>query len=125
MIESQRIACENRGGFDLSFAAKGPGLETPQSATVPVLQTALIDLAYYPFKEGIGLSPTVAVRADGRRVPPPQPDSIKFVMNGRTAFYTVTGVTINWQTAFRALGEPTGRPALPGFPADVPLNLLP
>src|SRR6266498_367088 len=125
MIEAQRIACQNRGGFDLSFVAKGEGIETSQSETVPVLQTALIDLAYYPFKEGIALWPDVKVQADARIAPPPRPASITFVMNGRTAFYEVAGVTINWQTAFRTLGQPTDRPTLPGFPPDVPLNLVP
>jgi hypothetical protein len=125
MIEAQRIACENRAAVEISFAAKGTGVTTRQTETTPVLHTAPIDLAYYPFKEGIELWPDVKVGADARTSPPPRPESIKFTLNGRTAYYVVTGVTINWQTVFRTLSEPSGRPAAAAFPPDVPLNLLP
>src|SRR5205085_8825146 len=51
--------------------------------------------------------------------------SIVFKMNGRTAFFDVCGTLFDWQVSFNSLGSPTGRPVLPGFPADIPLNVLP
>ena len=31
----------------------------------------------------------------------------------------------NWQVNFSALGDPSGRPSLPDFPVNIPLNMLP
>jgi hypothetical protein len=124
-IEAQRIACENRGGFDMAFAVKGDGVETEQTDYVPVLQTPVVDLANYPIHEGVVVRPAVSVRGDARSRPPAAPEPVQFTMNGRTAYYRVTGTVWDWQVPFQRLGDPAGGASLPGFPADVPVFVLP
>jgi FAD/FMN-containing dehydrogenase len=125
MIEAQRIACRNDAWVVMTFAAKSAGLITAATGDMAIGQSQVIDLAYYPFREGVEFWPDVRVAADIRPSPPPLPPGIVFKMNGRTAYYKVSGFTFNWTVAFDKLGEPSGRPALPGFPEDIPLNVLP
>ena len=125
MIEAQRIACTNDGWFTMSFAAESDGYITPGTSTIWKGQQQVIDLAYYPIPENISFSPEVSVDGNTMPSPPPPPSSILFKMNGRTVFYNVTGVIWDWETSFSVLGEPSGRPVLIGFPANVPLNVLP
>ncbi|NOT56583.1 MAG: hypothetical protein HOP18_18445 [Deltaproteobacteria bacterium] len=124
MREAQRITCTNDGWFTMSFAAKADGYVTPGTNTIWRGQQQVIDLAYYPFPEGLAFQPGVSVDADARKSPPPSP-SITFKMNGRTAFYAVTGTIWTWEVTFSSLGDPSGRPPLPDFPARIPLNILP
>lgn len=125
MVEAQRIACKNDAWVVMSFAAKADGYITHGTSSIAIGQQQVIDLAYYPFPEGLEFRPDVSVDADTRKSPPPPPSSITFKMNGRTAFYDVTGVTWNWEVKFSTLGQPSGRPSLPRFPAHIPLNVLP
>lgn len=69
--------------------------------------------------------PVVEVEADIRHSPPPPPRPVQLTMNGCTAHYDVTGYTYNWTVTAGAVDPPTPPPVLPGFPAQVPLNLLP
>jgi len=129
MEEAQRIACKNDAtvilgfSFVMSFAAKADGYITPSTENIEKGEQQVIDLAYFPFPEGLEFRPEVSVVL-GTGQPPPPP-SITFKMNGRTAFYDATGLAYDWQVAFRKLGDPSGRPSLPGFPANIPLNVLP
>ncbi|MDD2661862.1 MAG: hypothetical protein PHY54_19630, partial [Methylococcales bacterium] len=125
MIEAQRIACTNDGWFTMSFSAKSNGCITQGTSTIWKGQQQVIDLAYYPFPEGLDFLPDVSVDGNTRSSPPPPPPSILFKMNGRTAFYDVTDAIWNWEVKFKTLGDPSGRPVLPGFPANIPLNVLP
>ena len=125
MIEAQRIACENHAWVVMSFAAKSDRAVTPFTSSMAIGQTQVIDLAYYPFQEGVAFWPDVSVSADIRPSPPPQPPSIDFKMNGRTAYYQVSGFTFDWKVTYSKLGDPSGRPAVPGFPPSIPLNVLP
>src|SRR5262249_25002548 len=88
-------------------------------------QQQIIELAYYPFPEDLAFLPEVYMKLTRRKSPPPPPPPITFKMNGRTAFYDVTGTVQNWEVKFSTLGDPSGRPTLPGFPANIPLNILP
>lgn len=124
MVEAQRIACVNNTILlSTWFAARSANGEyaTPDTNTFYVNQQEAIDLATYSFPEGPGFRPYVAVVAGGERVAPAQ--SITFKMNGRTAFYSVTGPLGNWQVAFDHLGDPTP-PLVPGFPANIPVNVV-
>jgi FAD/FMN-containing dehydrogenase len=125
MVEAQRIACSNDGWFTMSFTAKSDSFESPATSTIWRGQQQIIDLANDPIPEGQSFQPCVSIDADDRSEPPPPPAGITFRMNGRTAFYHVTGTIWTWETQFSALGDPSGRPSLPGFPANVPLNVLP
>ncbi|MFL9935088.1 cholesterol oxidase substrate-binding domain-containing protein [Paraburkholderia sp. RL18-103-BIB-C] len=125
MVEAQRIACKNDAWVVTSFAAKAGGYITPKTGSMAIGQQQIIDLAYFPIAEGLEFQPDVFVDADIRPSPPPPPASITFRMNGRTAFYDVTGYTFNWVATFGKLGDPSGRPPLPGFPESIPLNVLP
>ncbi|MDM0110879.1 cholesterol oxidase substrate-binding domain-containing protein [Variovorax sp. J22R133] len=125
MVEAQRIACSNDGWYTMSFTARSDGFESPATGTIWRGQQQVIDLANYPVPEGLSFMPGVSIDADGRSHPPPPPAAITFKMNGRTAFYDVTGNVWTWEAVFNKLGDPSGRPTLPGFPADVPLNVLP
>ena len=125
MIEAQRIACTNHAWVVMSFDAQADGYSTPATGSMLIGQQQVIDLASFPFPEGLVFLPDVHVDADIRPSPPPPPTPITFKMNGRTAFYDVSGYTFNWQVKFSSLGDPSGRPALPGFPANIPLNALP
>ena len=125
MVEAQRIACTNSGWFTTEFVAKADDYVTSETGTIWRGQQQVIDLAYYPFPEGMEFRPGVSVAADIRPTPPPAPPAITFKMNGRTAYYDVAGRTRDWQVQFSNLGDPSGRPSLPGFPANIPLNVLP
>jgi hypothetical protein len=125
MIEAQRIACKNDAWVVLSFAAKADGYVTPGTSSMAIRQQQVIDLAFFPFPQGLVFRPDVSVSGDIRPSPPPPPPEITFAMNGRTAFYDVTGVTWNWTVSFSTLGDPSGRPPLAGFPEHIPLNVLP
>lgn len=129
MVEAQRIACTNDAtvvlglSFVMSFAAKADGYVTPETSSMTKGQQQMIDLAAFPIAEGRQFRPEVSiVLGTGHPAPPP---SIIFKMNGRTAFYDATGLAFDWNVAFNKLGDPSGRPSLPGFPANVPLSLLP
>lgn len=125
MIEAQRIACNNDAWVVMSFAAKSNGYLTPSTGSMAIGQQQVIDLGNFPLAEGLEFRPDVSVAGDQRHSPPPVPPSIVFKMNGRTAFFDVSGNLFDWQVSFNTLGNPTGRPVLPGFPADIPLNVLP
>ena len=125
MVEAQRIACSNDGWYTMSFTARSDGFESPATGTIWRGQQQVIDLANYPVPEGLAFMPGVSIDADGRSHPPPPPAAIIFKMNGQTAFYDVTGNVWTWEAKFSKLGDPSGRPPLPGFPANVPLNILP
>jgi hypothetical protein len=84
----------------------------------------VIELAT-PFPEGLSFIPEVSMKLSRRKTPPPPPPTITFKMNGRTALYDVTGSVQNWEVKFSTLDAPSGRPTLPGFPANIPLNILP
>lgn len=124
MVEAQRIACSNDGWYTMSFTAKSDSFESPATGTIWRGQQQVIDLANYPIPEGLVFLPGVTIDADDRK-PPPPPPGISFKMNGQTAFYDVTGTIWTWEATFSKLGPPSGRPPLPGFPANVPLNILP
>jgi hypothetical protein len=125
MIAAQRISLKNSGGVALSFAARSGTLATPQSGTLDVWQSATFDLASFPFPEGLAFLPDVQVSGDARRSPPPEPEPIVFTMNGQTAHFEVSGTIWNWTVANGALDPPSGRPNVAGFPAQVPLYILP
>lgn len=125
MVEAQRVACKNDVGVDISFAATADGYVTPETSAIKKGQQQVIELAYYPFPEGLAFLPDVYMKLTRRKLPPPPPPPITFTMNGRTAFYDVTGTVQNWEVKFSTLGDPSGRPTLPGFPANIPLNVLP
>lgn len=125
MVDAQRIACNNDGWFTMSFTARSADFESPATSTIWRGQQQVIDLANYSVPEGLPFLPCVSIDADGRNEPPPAPPAITFRMNGRTAFYDVTGTIWTWEAQFSSLGDPSGRPVLPGFPANVPLNILP
>ena len=120
MVEAQRIDCKNSALVVMSFAAKADGYMTPGTSPLLIGQQDVIDLAYYPFPEGLEFWPAVTVGEDTQQ--PPQ--SIIFKMNGRTAFYDVTGSLFGWNVNFSRLGDPSP-PIVPGFPANIPVNVLP
>lgn len=120
MIEAQRIDCKNNAWVVMSFAAIADGYTTSETSSLLIGQQDVIDLAYYPFPEGLEFLPAVAV---GEITKSPS-QSIAFKMNGRTAFYDVTGLLGSWDVDFSRLGEPSP-PLVPGFPANIPLNVLP
>jgi hypothetical protein len=119
MIEAQRIDCKNNAAIVMSFLAKSDGYTTAETGSLWLGQQDVIDLANYPFPEGLVFTPVVSAGGDAKQ--PSQ--SITFSMNGRTAFYDVSGI-FDWEVSFSRLGEPSP-PLVPGFPAQVPLNVLP
>lgn len=125
MIEAQRIACHNKAWVVMSFAARSDGFTTPQTDSMVIGKTDVIDLANYPIQQGLVFSPDVVVSADIRRSPPPAPEPITFTMNGCTATYDVSGYTFDWTVAYQSLSAPSGRPTLAGFPDNIPLFVLP
>jgi Cholesterol oxidase, substrate-binding/FAD binding domain len=128
MVEAQRIQLQTSWSVELYFTAASAALTTPGTAYFggPVLpKTAIIDLANFPVAEVGVFTPVASVLGDIRTSPPPPPPPITFKMNGRTANYNVNGYTFNWTVTYDSLSPPSGRPELPGFPAEVPLNLLP
>lgn len=120
MVDAQRIDCKNSAAVIMSFLAKSEGYTTEATGSLLVGQQDVIDLANYPFPEGLIFAPVVSVGEATQQ--PPQP--ITFKMNGRTAFYEVTGWLPSWDVSFSRLGEPSP-PLVPGFPVNVPLNVLP
>jgi len=125
MTEAQRVRVTNRGGFALYFAAKSDDFATPETGSIPVLQSGEIDLAIFPIPEGSAVSLDVTVSDDSRRSPPPPPPPITFKMNGQTANYSAHGTIWDWTVSYDSLEPPSGRPVVPGFPAEVPLFKLP
>ena len=124
MIQAQRIALTNSAGVALDFSASaGPFRESPSSHLL-LWQSATVELAELPFHEGATIRPLVVVDGDARHSPPPDPELVQLTMNGRTQHYTVHGTVWDWTITAGTLDPPTGRPNLPGFPAQVPLNLL-
>ncbi|MFZ0494557.1 MAG: cholesterol oxidase substrate-binding domain-containing protein [Methylocella sp.] len=121
MVEAQRIECTNNAWVVMSFAAKADGYITSATGSLAIGQSDVINLAYYPFPEGLEFWPAVSVVGGDTKRPP---QSITFKMNGRTAFYDVTGLLGNWDVKFSRLGDPSP-PLVPGFPANIPLNVLP
>ena len=128
MIEAQRIGCINDAtevlgfSFVMSFAARSDGFTTPATDFIKKGGQAVIDLAGYPIAEGVEFRPDASiVLGTGHPAPPP---AITFKMNGQTAFYSATGLAYDWNVSFKKLDPPSGRPSLPDFPADIPLNLL-
>jgi FAD/FMN-containing dehydrogenase len=120
MIEAQRINCKNNAFVVMSFRAKADAYETPPSGDLLISQDETFDLAYFPFPEGPQFWPLVTVGEDEKR-----PDqSIAFRMNSRTAYYGVSGFAGAWNINFDRLGDPTP-PLVPGFPSNIPLNVLP
>ncbi len=128
MVEAQRIQLQTSWSVELYFTAESAAFTTPGTAYFggPVLpKCAIIDLAAFPVAEGRVFTPIASVMGDVRGSPPPPPPPITFKMNGRTANYNVNGYTFDWTVTYDSLSPPSGRPELAGFPADVPLNLLP
>jgi hypothetical protein len=129
MVEAQRIRMESTLLVQLYFRAKSDTFETPATDFLggPFYPgSRMIDLAQFPIAEGLVFTPreTVSgVPAWGKAPPPPPP--ITFRMNGRTAIYKVAGTTSAWTVSNDSLEPPSGRPDLPGFPAQVPLFKLP
>ena len=71
MIEAQRIACHNRAWVVMSFAAQTDGFTTPETGSMAIGQTQVIDLANYPMPEGLAFIPTWSSRRTSvrRRLP--------------------------------------------------------
>ena len=105
----------------ISFLAKADGYITPATNAFYAGQEEVINLANYPFPKGNEFWPVVSIGVGDTKRPS---QSITFKMNARTAFYDVTGLLGFWDVAFSRLGDPTP-PLVPGFPANVPLNVLP
>jgi hypothetical protein len=121
MVEAQRISCNNKAALTISFVAKADGYITPATSAFYAGQEEVINLANYPFPEGNEFWPVVSIGVGDTKRPS---QSITFKMNARTAFYDVTGLLGFWDVAFSRLGDPSP-PLVPGFPANVPLNVLP
>lgn len=125
MIQAQRIALTNSAGVALDFSASAGPFEQSPASNLLLGQSATVELAGLPFHAGATIRPFVVVSGDARHSPPPEPEAVQLTMNGRTQHYTVHGTIWDWTVTAGALDPPTGRPDLPGFPAQVPLNLLP
>ena len=125
MIQAQRIALTNSAGVALDFSASAGPYEQSPATNLLLGQSATVELADLPFHAGATIRPLVVVTADARHSPPPEPELVQLTMNGRTQHYTVHGTIWDWTVTAGALDPPTGRPNLPGFPTQVPLNLLP
>nr|HMQ37067.1 cholesterol oxidase substrate-binding domain-containing protein [Micropruina sp.] len=125
MIQAQRIALTNSAGVALDFSASVGPFQASPATNLLLGQSATVELADLPFHAGATIRPLVVVTADARHSPPPEPELVQLTMNGRTQHYTVHGTIWDWTVTAGALDPPTGRPDLPGFPAQVPLNLLP
>jgi hypothetical protein len=124
MIYAQRIALKNSAWVSLTFAARSGVCVTP-SSTLLIGQSAVVDLAAFPFPAGQVFLPDVEVDLDARQNPPPPPEPVELTMNGRTAHYDVQGTIWTWHVDAGALDPPSGRPVVDGFPDTVPLNQLP
>ena len=125
MIQAQRIALTNSAGVALDFSASVGPFQASPATNLLLGPSATVELADLPFHAGATIRPLVVVTADARHSPPPEPELVQLTMNGRTQHYTVHGTIWDWTVTAGALDPPTGRPNLPGFPAQVPLNLLP
>lgn len=125
MIQAQRVALTNWAGVALDFSASAGPYQQSLATNLLLGQSATVDLAGLPFAAGATVLPLVVVTDDSRPSPPPEPEAVQLTMNGRTQHYSVHGTIWNWTVKADALDPPTGRPDLPGFPAQVPLNLLP
>jgi len=125
MIQAQRVALTNSAWVILDCSVSAGPYQVSSSSHLLKGDSATVDLAGLPWPEGTVVLPLVEVEADIRRNPPPAPEPVQLTMNGRTAHYDVTGYTYNWTVAAGALDPPTPPPVLPGFPAQVPLNLVP
>lgn len=129
MVEAQRIRVDTTWKVMLTFTAQSDTFTTPATPTFGgpfgADMFAVIDLASFPIAEGLTFATNPKVELDIRKSPPPPAPPIVFKMNGRTARYSLDGYTSNWTLSYQTLDPPSGRPTLPGFPADVPLNLLP
>ena len=124
MIQAQRITLTNSAGVALDFSAGAGPFEQSPATHLLLGQYATVDLAGLPWPEGATVQPMVVVDADDRGSPPPPPEAVQLTMNGRTAHYSVHGTIWDWTVTAGALDPPTPPPSLPGFPAQVPLNLL-
>ncbi len=124
MIQAQRITLTNSAGVVLDFSASAGPYRESLSAHLLVTQSATVDLAELPWPEGTVVRPLVDVEGNLRHSPPSDPEPVQLTMNGRTQHYSVHGTLFDWTVTADALDPPTGRPNLPGFPAQVPLNLL-
>lgn len=117
--EVQKIACINNAGFVMSFVAQTKGARSTSTATYPVNQTRVIDLADTPLREGLEFWPVVdAVLGKTQAAS----EHIVFKRNGETATYQVTGTTLNYDIKLIGANE-TG--TLPGFPSGIPLGRYP
>lgn len=125
MIQAQRIEVTNSAGVVLSFSARSGAARSAPSGSLAVGQSAVVDLAAYPFAEGMAFLPDVVVDGDLRGSPPPDPEPVLLTMNGRTAHYSVHEFLWNWTVENGVVDPPTGRPGVGGFPASVPLFSLP
>jgi hypothetical protein len=137
MVEAQRICLVSHqypvvgSVIQLYFTAKSESFETPATESFggPLRPEnfAVIDLAEFSAPEGWVFTPCETVSGVpfwGKRTPP-APPPITFRMNGQTAVYQVSGTTSAWTVTFEKLDPSSGRPELPGFPAEVPLFELP
>lgn len=125
MIQAQRIALTNAAWVILDCSVSAGPYRLSASSHLLRGDSATVDLAGLPWPEGAVVLPVVEVEADIRHSPPPPPEPVQLTMNGCTAHYDVTGYTYNWTVTAGAVDPPTPPPVLPGFPAQVPLNLLP
>ena len=128
MVEAQRICLVSTWQVQLSFTAESDSFTSPATEFLggPFYPNSrVIDLADFPIPEGGVFTPIATVAGDIRPSPPPSPPPITLKMNGQTANYKVNGFTFDWTVTFTNLDPPSGRPQLPGFPADVPLFQLP
>jgi hypothetical protein len=120
MIEAQRITCTNNSATVISITAQSSKLSLDSGSIDWPRHSPLWDLATYPIPAGLAFTTTIHV-AGG--TPHSRSEQIIFAMNGRTAAYDVTGVLWDWKATLK-LDAPSGRPNLPGFPADIPLNAI-
>ncbi len=124
MIAAQRICLANSAWVTFDFSAvSGPFVSPP--VTLMKWQSSTYDLAQLPCPEGSVFSPQLIAEADGRSQPPPPPEPVVLTMNNQTAKYEATGTVWTWVVTPQGVDPPSGRPDLPDFPTDVPLNLLP
>ena len=93
MLEVQKIACLNDGGFVMWFQAVCADGSSKSSGDYPVDQTRTIDLGETSFPTGIEFWPEVHVVL-GKTESADQ--HVIFAMNGQTATYEVKGTTLHY-----------------------------